>query len=121
MGVLMCAKSDQSAQPEGPLAELFAQALQPGANAANAAPCPNAEQIAAYADQGLHTARREELEGHFAVCARCQSVLASLGEELPLVLSESPRVPHSVSASEKPREAGARWFWWLAPTWSIKL
>src|SRR4051812_3469054 len=109
----MCAKSDQSGQLKGPLAELFAQALRP--NAANAAPCPNAEQIAAYVDQGLQTAQRDEMEGHFAVCANCQSVLASLGEELPLVLTESPRVPHSVSATEKPREARARWFWWFAP------
>jgi hypothetical protein len=40
--------------------------------------CADAEALAAYSDRSLAAAERERLEAHFAVCMRCQLVLANI-------------------------------------------
>ena len=40
--------------------------------------CPDAEIIAAYAEQALGPAASAEYEGHFASCARCRNILRVL-------------------------------------------
>jgi len=118
------------------MARLLAEALQPAASAeaAGYAACPDAELMAAYADQGLAKGpgkgldndERERLEGHFAACGRCQEILAVLavkGED-PLTEPEvrqfakgasEASAPARPTTSTPPARPAQRWFWWLAP------
>jgi hypothetical protein len=136
----MCARPDQSEQRDRALERLLAEALQPAASAeaAGRAACPDAELVAAYADQGLATGpgkgldddERERLEGHFAACGRCQKILAVLaaGGEDPLADPEVSRLGERAAVDAAPAPPAAarpaarpsqrlpqRWFWWLAP------
>ena len=78
----MCAKPDQPDPRDRAMDRLLAEALKPSAApaAAGIAACPDAELMAAYADQGLsRLAIERKLEAHFAACERCQQALAVLG------------------------------------------
>ena len=120
----MCAKPDQPDPRDRVMDHLLAEALQPGASSPGADPpaCPDAELVAAYADQGLAENDRSWLEVHFAGCGRCQQVLAGLGLALQAPASASVTViPAPASAPAMPRPAARpapspqRWLWWLSP------
>ena len=70
------------------LARLLAEALESQSKLAGQAKdsaCPDAEILAAYAEQGLAKQEAARWESHFADCNRCQkiiAVLAASGEEL---------------------------------------
>jgi Photosynthesis system II assembly factor YCF48 len=124
---------------ERALARLLAQALRPSGSAADDSACPDAELLAAYAEQNLETTEAAHWEEHFAGCARCQKILAVLtvsGEE-PLsdrevehfgrLAAAAGAVPGTTQreAPEKEREKVAsfvrpRTTWrWLAPAVGI--
>src|SRR4051812_42057287 len=107
----MCAKSDQSINAKSRLRELLASDAQTLLR-----PCPDAEAIAAFVDQGLPAGERNELERHFASCNRCQIVLANLGAEPPLV--EQPEslllTTPILDRAERPKPK-SKWLWWLVP------
>jgi hypothetical protein len=114
----MTAKSDQLKQRNSALAGLLAEQLKPafaGATTAGGLECPDAELMAAYADQGLATHEREQLDAHFADCGRCQKILAVLAvsADAPLGAAEARQLGARTSATSRP--AAQRWFWWLAP------
>lgn len=130
----MTAKPDQPQQRDQALARLLAEALTPAASAeaAGHSACPDAELLAAYAEQGLAEDERERLDSHFAACGRCQKVLAVLavsGDE-PLTEQEVHRfgeLAAAAPAAAAPAKARPhawpslfpeRWFWWLAPALS---
>ena len=64
----MCARDPHSDLRDQAMARLLAEALKTGAASSHA--CPDAELVAAYADQGLADGERHQLETHFADCAR---------------------------------------------------
>ena len=128
------AKPDQPQQRDQALARLLAEALTPAASAeaAGHSACPNAELLAAYAEQGLAEGERERLDSHFAACGRCQKILAVLavsGDE-PLAEQDARRfgeLAAAAPAAAAPAKAKPhawpslfpeRWFWWLAPALS---
>src|SRR5215470_5625775 len=89
------------------LARLLAQALQsqvkPAGHASSA--CPDAEALAAYADQGLAEEETARWESHFADCNRCQkisAVLAAGSEEL--TGAEVEKLGTLAAASSAPRK-----------------
>lgn len=70
------------------------------------AECLDAETLAAMVDDGLGAAERDRAMTHAAGCARCQSVLAALGQTVA--------VPATVPAVKD--AAPLSWLWrWLAP------
>lgn len=91
--------------------------------------CPDAEIIAAYAEQALAPAETARWEGHFASCARCRNVLRVLAasSDAPLAEKEVSHLGELVSTARAPvaidsRAAGtarpSRAAWrtrWLAP------
>ena len=120
----MTVKSDQPEQRDRALARLLAEALKPAASseAASHAACPDAEILAAYADQGLAGDERNLLDNHFAACERCRKILAVLAAspEAPFgeLLTERAAVasaPVIPAAARRPPRPSQRWFWWLAP------
>jgi hypothetical protein len=111
------------------LARLLADAMKSQsklAGGATGSACPDAEILAAYAEQGLAKDEAARWESHFADCNRCQkiiAVLAASGEELTeaeikkfgsLVATSSAREPGSGTATVRisRRPALVRW---LAP------
>lgn len=64
------------------------------------AECPDAQVIAAYAEQALGPAESAEWEGHFAACARCRKVLRVLAAsaDAPLAEKEVAQLGKLVSA-----------------------
>ena len=68
--------------------------------------CPDAEIIAAYAEQGLGPAESAEWEGHFAACARCRNILRVLAAsaDTPLAEKEVAQLGKLVSAVRAPVE-----------------
>lgn len=128
----MSAKPDQPEQRNRAIARLLAEALKPAASAEaeSHAACPDAEILAAYADQGLVGDERNQLDNHFAACERCQKILAVLGAS-PEALVGEPLAERAAMASAPARHpsgapalpAAARptarpsspWFWWLTP------
>jgi hypothetical protein len=66
--------------------------------------CPDAEIIAAYAEQALEPAESLQWEGHFATCARCRKILRVLAAsaDAPLAEKEVARLGELVSAGRAP-------------------
>jgi hypothetical protein len=108
------------------LARLLADALKSQsklAGGATSSACPDAEILAAYAEQGLAKDEAVRWESHFADCNRCQkiiAVLAASGEELTeaeikkfgtLVATSSAREPGSGTSTVRisRRPALVRW------------
>jgi hypothetical protein len=111
------------------LARLLAEAFESQSKLAGQAKdsaCPDAEVLAAYAEQGLAKEEAARWEIHFADCNRCQkiiAVLAASGEELTeaeikqfgsLVATSSARLPAAgaTAATISRRPTLVRW---LAP------
>lgn len=71
--------------------------------------CPDAEVIAAYAEQGLAPGESAEWEGHFAACARCRNILRVLAAsaDAPLAEKEVAQLGKLVSAVRAPVEITA--------------
>ncbi len=72
--------------------------------------CPDAEVIAAYAEQALGPAESAEWEGHFAACARCRKILRVLAAsaDTPLAEKEVAQLGKLVSAVRAPVEITGR-------------
>jgi len=68
--------------------------------------CPDAEIIAAFAEQGLGAAESAQWEAHFAVCARCRKILRVLAAsaDTPLAEKEVARLGELVSTVRAPVE-----------------
>src|SRR5579863_6143892 len=68
--------------------------------------CPDAEVIAAYAEQALAPAESAQWEGHFATCARCRRILRVLAAsaDMPLAGKEVAQLGELVSAVRAPVE-----------------
>jgi hypothetical protein len=68
--------------------------------------CPDAEVIAAFAEQGLGPAESEQWEAHFATCARCRKILRVLAAsaDMPLAEKEVARLGELVSTVRAPVE-----------------
>src|SRR4029077_17607380 len=68
--------------------------------------CPDAEVIAAYAEQALGAGETEKWEGHFATCSRCRKILRVLAAsaDTPLADKEVARLGELVSATRIPAE-----------------
>lgn len=115
------------------LARLLAEALKsqakPGGHGRDSA-CPDAEVLAAYAEQGLAEEETARWQSHFADCARCQKIIAVLGasgEELAEAEVEklgSLAAASSTARTRVAQNAATRWtmiwrrpvFWrWLVP------
>ena len=124
----MTAKPEQPEQRDRALARLLAEELKAVApsEVAGRAACPDAEILAAYADQGLGAGtgkgldndERDQLENHFAACERCQKVLAVLGAGDEIPLGESVAVapaPATPRPAARPSSSPQRWLWWLTP------
>jgi hypothetical protein len=94
--------------------------------------CPDAEVLAAYAEQSLDAAESARWEGHFAACTRCRSVLRVLAvsADTPLAEKEIARLGELVATTpapgpaarpaEHPRSWLADWrMRWLAPALGV--
>lgn len=95
--------------------------------------CPDAETIAAYAEQALTPVESAQWESHFAACARCRNILRVLAasSETPLAEKEVAQLGKLVSTVRAPveisRGAGVRdrssvidWRTrWLAPALGV--
>ena len=102
-------------------------------NSPGTAECPDAEVIAAYAEQALGAAESGHWEGHFASCARCRNILRVLAAsaDTPLAAKEVAHLGELVSSSCAPAEIAGRpvgrarpWYmdWrmrWLAPAFGV--
>ena len=68
--------------------------------------CPDAEVIAAYAEQALGAVESEKWEGHFAACSRCRKILRVLAAsaDTPLADKEVARLGELISATRSPAE-----------------
>jgi hypothetical protein len=66
--------------------------------------CPDAEVIAAYAEQALGPAESARWDGHFATCARCRKILRVLAAsaDTPLAEKEVAQLGERVSAVGAP-------------------
>jgi hypothetical protein len=86
---------------ERALARLLADALRQPAGAQSDSACPDAELLAAYAEQGLDAAETAHWESHFSECARCQKILAVLTvSEEPLTDAEVERFGRKLATLE---------------------
>jgi hypothetical protein len=119
-------------QRQESLAQRLAEGLdQEGSSGAEE--CPDAEVIAAYAEQALGPAESGHWEGHFATCARCRSVLRALAASTgtPLAEKEVAHLGELVAAARAPveiiggpvgRAGSKRAHWrmrWLAPALGV--
>jgi hypothetical protein len=79
-------------------------------NPHGAGDCPDAEVIAAYAEQGLEPAESAHWEGHFAACARCRKILRVIAAsaDTPLAEKEVAQLGELVSAVRAPFEITGR-------------
>ena len=75
-------------------------------NPHGAGECPDAEIIAAYAEQALGPAESGRWEGHFATCARCRKILRVLvaSADTPLAEKEVAQLGQLVSTVRGPVE-----------------
>lgn len=108
------------------LARLLAEALEAKvpANASGSA-CPDAEVLAAYAENGLSAHETSRWESHIADCGRCQKVIAAIlvsAESLEGAEFKETRSPVSASTRRRselrpaPLEISRRpklWHWWV--------
>ncbi len=115
-------------QREAKLARRVGEALDQ-LNPQNVGDCPDAEVIAAYAEQALGADELAQCEDHFATCGRCRNILKVLAaaSDAPLAETEvaqlgqrvsAVRVPVEITASaaKRPRSKTATWSTrWLAP------
>jgi len=130
-------KPDDLHSRDTALARLLAEALKsqskPAGHGRDSA-CPDAEVLAAYAEQGLAEEEAARWESHFADCDRCQriiAVLAASGEELADAEVEtlgSLAAASSTARTPVAQNAATRWtmiwrrpvFWrWLVPVAGI--
>jgi len=130
-------KPDDLHSRDTALARLLAEALKsqskPAGHGRDSA-CPDAEVLAAYAEQGLAEEETARWESHFADCDRCQriiAVLAASGEELAEAEVEtlgSLAAASSTARTPVAQNAATRWtviwrrpvFWrWLVPVAGI--
>ena len=130
-------KPDDLHSRDTALARLLAEALKsqskPAGHGRDSA-CPDAEVLAAYAEQGLAEEETARWESHFADCDRCQriiAVLAASGEELAEAEVEtlgSLAAASSTARTPVAQNAATRWtviwrrpvFWrWLLPVAGI--
>jgi hypothetical protein len=95
--------------------------------------CPDAEIIAAYAEQALGPDESAKWEGHFAACARCRKILRVLAAsaDAPLAEKEVAQLGELVSAARAPLDVSGRTAWrahprfvdwrtrWLAPALGV--
>ncbi len=102
-------------------------------NPHGAGECPDAEVIAAYAEQALGPVESAQWEGHFAACARCRKILRVLAAtaDTPLAEKEVAQLGELVSAARAPVEITGRSAWrarprladwrtrWLAPALGV--
>jgi hypothetical protein len=119
-------------QREETLARRVGKALDQ-MNLHGAGDCPDAEVIAAYAEQALGSAESAHWEGHFAACATCRKVLRVLsaladtaltGKEVAQLgeLVTAVRAPVEISgrAPVRGRPRFADWrMRWLAPAFGV--
>lgn len=79
-------------------------------NPHGAGECPDAEVIAAYAEQALAPAESERWEGHFATCARCRKILRVLAAsaETPLAEKEVAQLGKLTAGARAPVDMTAR-------------
>lgn len=93
---------------------LRAAVSAPRDGASPPADCPDAEILAAYAEQVLPAAERTIVEGHASTCPRCQAVLAVMVED------DGPEIAVRAARDlERPRA----WRWWSGPAlrWATPL
>src|ERR1700688_70236 len=78
--------------------------------ARSAGECPDAEVVAAYAEQALGPAESAQWESHFATCARCRKVLRVLAAsaDTPLAEKEVAQLGELVSIVHAPIEITGR-------------
>lgn len=71
--------------------------------------CPDAEVLAAYAEQSLESADSARWESHFAACTRCRKILRVLAasDATPLADKEVAQLGELVSAARIPAETKA--------------
>jgi hypothetical protein len=102
-------KESKIRQREETLARRVGEALDQ-VNLHGAGDCPDAEVIAAYAEQALGPAESAQWEGHFAACARCRKVLRVLAAsaDTPLAGKEVAQVGELVAAVRAPVEISGR-------------
>jgi hypothetical protein len=119
-------------QREETLARRVGEALDQ-VNPQGAGECPEAEVIAAYAEQALGLAESARWEGHFAACPRCRKVLRVLAASVDTRLAgkEVTQLGEQVTAIRAPVEISGRFAgrarprfadWrtrWLAPALGV--
>ncbi len=100
-------RSDQSKirRREEKLARRMGEALDQ-VNPHGAGECPDAEVIAAYAEQALGPVESAQWESHFAACARCRKILRVLAAsaDTPLAEKEVSQLGKLVSVARDPLE-----------------
>jgi hypothetical protein len=91
------------------LARRLGEALDQS-NPSSAENCPDAEVIAAYAEQALGPAESAQCEGHFATCSRCRKILRVLAAsaDTPLAEKEVAQLGEPVSAGRAPVEIAGK-------------
>jgi hypothetical protein len=96
-------------QREEILARRIGEALD-RMNPHDAGACPDAEIIAAYAEQALGPDEAAQWEGHFAACARCRKILRVLAAsaDTPLAGKEVAHLGELVSAVRDPADITGR-------------
>ena len=90
--------------------------------------CPDAEQLAAWADGTIFGAAAEGLESHLADCERCQAVLAAFvaTEPVPTLVAVPPTeaptpIEQAPEVRTAPRAARMPYVWWGAAAASLLL
>jgi hypothetical protein len=94
---------------EATLARRMGEALDQ-LNPHGAGECPDAEVIAAYAEQALAPAESERWEGHFGTCARCRKILRVLAAsaDMPLAEKEVAQLGKRIAGLQTPIEITAK-------------
>jgi len=120
-------------QREELLARRLAEALDQRGGGTGAKDCPDADVIAAYAEQALAPGEAAQCENHFATCARCRTILRVLTASVDTPLAEkevthlgelfaATRAPAHVSATGSPGARRRLFDWrmrWLAPAMGV--
>src|ERR1700733_8011988 len=102
-------------------------------DARSADDCPDAEILAAYAEEGLGQAETGKWESHFASCSRCRKILLVLAAsaDTPLAgkevahlgeLVSDVRAPVEITGGSANRVRPRIWDWrmrWLAPALGV--
>ena len=103
-------RDTRNRQREETLARRVGEALDQLHPAGGASECPDAEIIAAYAEQALSPAESVQWDGHFATCARCRKVLRVLAAsaDTPLAEKEVAQLGQLVSAVRAPSETAGK-------------